>query len=81
MYNETYNLIYNVYRVSHFKWVPRITSKEVIFKENDPDKSCCTQRGTSNDDLEIVLNDFPRGYSKVKVFFLMEWPNFDNGNR
>jgi len=50
---------------------PRITSKEVIFKENNPDKSCCTQRGTS-DDLEIVLNDLLQSYSKVKVFFLME---------
>jgi len=58
--------------MSHFKWAPRITSKEVIFKENDPDKSCCTQRGTSNDDLEIVLNDLSQGYSKVKIFFLME---------
>jgi len=68
-YGEIY--IY-IYRVSHFKWAPpspRITSKEVIFKENDPDKSCSTQRETSNGDLEIVLNDFPQDYSKVKVFF------------
>jgi len=46
----------SIYRVSHFKWAPRITSKEVIFKENNPDKSCCTQRGTSNDNFKIVLN-------------------------
>jgi len=32
-------------------------SKEVIFKENDPDKNCCTQKETSNGNLEIVLND------------------------
>jgi len=55
--------------VSHFKWAPQITVKEVIFKENDPDKSCCAQRGISNGDLEIVLNEFPQGYSKVKIFF------------
>jgi len=54
---------------SHFKWAPRITSKEVIFKENNLDKSYCTQRGTSNGNLEIVLNDLSQGYSKVKVFF------------
>jgi len=46
---------------------------EVIFKENDPDKNCCTQRETANDDLEIVRNNLPRGYSKVKVFFLIEF--------
>jgi len=40
--------------------------------EENPDKSCCTQRGTSNGDLQIVLNDFSQGYSKVKVFFKME---------
>jgi len=37
-------------------------------KKNNPDKSYCTQRETSNGDLEIVLNDLPQGYSKVKVF-------------
>jgi len=60
------------YKVSHFKWAPRITLKEVIFKENDPDKSCCTQRGTFNGDLEIVLNDLPQGYFQIKVFFYLE---------
>jgi len=54
--------------VSHFKWAPRITSKEVIFKENDPDKSCCTQRGTSNGDLEIVLNDLPPRFPPRRLF-------------
>jgi len=29
----------------------------MIFKENDLDKNCCTQRGTSNGHLEIVLNN------------------------
>jgi len=52
-----------IYRVSHFKWAPRITSKEVIFKENDSDKSCCTQKETSNGDLEIILNNLPQGQS------------------
>jgi len=56
------------YRVSHFKWAPQIILKEIIFKENDPQKSCCTQKVTYNVDLKIVLNDPPRGYSKVKVF-------------
>jgi len=60
-----------MYTGCHFKWAPRLTSEEVIFKENDLDKSC-TQTGTSNGDVEIVLNDFPQVYSKVKVFFLME---------
>jgi len=78
---ESRDSVEYLYRVSYFKWTPRITSKKVIFKENDPDKSCCTQRGTSNCDPKIVVNDLPQGYSKVKVFFLMEWPNFDNGNR
>jgi len=41
----------------------------MIFEENNPDKSCCTQSGTFNGDFEIVLNDLPQGYSKVKVFF------------
>jgi len=67
-----------LYTVSYFKWALRITSKEVIFKEND--KNCCTQKGTSNGDLEIVLNDLPQAYSKIKVFFWIEWPNFDNKN-
>jgi len=40
-----------------------------MIQTNDPDKSCCTQKETSNSDLEIVLNDLPQGYSKVKVFF------------
>jgi len=70
-----------VYRVSHFRWAPRITSKEVIFKENDLDKNCCTQREISIRDHEIVLQDLPQSYSKVKVFFKMKLPNFDDGNR
>jgi len=43
-----------LYRVSHFKLAPRITSREVIFKENDPDKSYCTQKGTSNGDSKVI---------------------------
>jgi len=60
--------VFSMYRVSHFKWAFQITSKEVIFKENNPDKSCCCLlRGGHS--IEIVLNDLPQGYSKVKVFF------------
>jgi len=34
----------HTHTVSHFnKWALRITSKKVIFKENDSDKSCCTE--------------------------------------
>jgi len=56
--------------VSHFKWASQVTSKEVTFKKNDPDKSYYTQRRTSNGDFEIVLNDLSKGYFKVKVSFL-----------
>jgi len=59
-----------IYRVFQFKWASRITLKEMIFKENDPDKSYCTQRGTSNGDLEIVLNDLPpRLFEGQSIFF------------
>jgi len=42
----------------------------MIFKENDLDKSCCTQRETSNGALENVLNDFPQGlFQSQSIFF------------
>jgi len=64
-----------LYRVSHFKWASRITSKEVIFKEKDPDKSCCTQKETSNGNFEIVLNnllfDFHLFYKRITYYYIL----------